>query len=66
MSNQAKLTNADWKKLECFRSSSGPAFKIAEQPRREKIALALAEKAGERHRGLKKKAMDAAKRQMAR
>lgn len=48
-----------------LRSSSGPSFKIPEPPRREKLALALAEKAGERHRDRKKKALLAAQRQLA-
>lgn len=48
-----------------LRTSSGPSFKIPEPPRREKLALALAEKAGERHRDRKKKALLAAQRQLA-
>uniref|UniRef100_A0A1B6KB47 Uncharacterized protein n=1 Tax=Graphocephala atropunctata TaxID=36148 RepID=A0A1B6KB47_9HEMI len=48
-----------------LRSSSGPSFKIPEPPKREKLALALAEKAGERHRDRKKKALLAAQRQLA-
>ncbi|XP_018329098.1 splicing factor ESS-2 homolog [Agrilus planipennis] len=43
----------------------GPAFKIAEPAKREKIALALAEKVGEKHREDKRKAMDVARRQFA-
>lgn len=46
-----------------LRSSTGPSFKIPEPPKREKLALALAEKAGERHRDRKKKALLAAQRQ---
>ncbi|KAI4455282.1 es-2 protein - related [Holotrichia oblita] len=42
-----------------------PSFKMAEPPRREQIALALAEKVGVRHRDEKKKAMDAARRHFA-
>ncbi|KAI4455295.1 es-2 protein - related [Holotrichia oblita] len=45
--------------------SQGPSFKMAEPPRREQIALALAEKVGVRHRDEKKKAMDAARRHFA-
>lgn len=37
---------------------------MAEPPRREQIALALAEKVGEKHRDQKKKAMDAARRHL--
>ncbi|KAK4878765.1 hypothetical protein RN001_011271 [Aquatica leii] len=35
----------------------GPSFKMAEPPRREQLALALAEKVNERHRDQKKKRM---------
>lgn len=45
--------------------SSGPSFKIAEQPKREKLAFQLAEKVRERHRDTKRKALENAKRQMA-
>lgn len=45
--------------------SSGPSFRIAETSRRESLALELAEKAGERMRGQKAKAMEAARRSMA-
>lgn len=38
---------------------------MAEPPRREQIALALAEKVGVRHRDEKKKAIDAARRHLA-
>lgn len=43
----------------------GPAFKMADPPRREQLALALAEKAGERHRDRKQKAIQAARKQFA-
>uniref|UniRef100_A0A1B6CZD1 Uncharacterized protein n=1 Tax=Clastoptera arizonana TaxID=38151 RepID=A0A1B6CZD1_9HEMI len=46
-----------------LRATPGPCFKIPEPPKREKLALALAEKAGERHRDRKKKAILAAQRQ---
>ncbi|KRT84936.1 hypothetical protein AMK59_1463, partial [Oryctes borbonicus] len=45
--------------------SQGPSFKMAEPPRREQLALALAEKVGVRHRDEKKKAIDAARRHFA-
>lgn len=48
-----------------LRPSTGPSFKIPEPPKREKLALALAEKAGERHRDRKKKALLAAQKQFA-
>ncbi|KAK3913802.1 Splicing factor ESS-2-like protein [Frankliniella fusca] len=44
------------------RPSQGPCFKMNAPPKREKIALALAEKAGERHRERKLKALEAARR----
>lgn len=47
-----------------IRPSAGPSFRIAETTRREVIALELAEKAGERLRGQKAKAIEAAKRNM--
>lgn len=47
-----------------IRPSTGPAFRIAETTRREAIGLELAEKAGERLRGQKAKAIEAAKRNM--
>lgn len=47
-----------------LRATPGPCFKIPEPPKREKLALALAEKAGERHRDRKKKAILAARRQL--
>jgi len=43
----------------------GPSFRIPEPPKREKLALALAEKAGERHRDRKLKAIEAARKQLA-
>lgn len=43
----------------------GPSFKIADPSRRETIGLQLAEKAGERMRGQKAKAMEAARRNIA-
>lgn len=43
----------------------GPSFKMAEPSRREEIGLKLAEKAGERMRDQKAKAMEAARRNMA-
>ncbi|KAJ9595211.1 hypothetical protein L9F63_013498 [Diploptera punctata] len=46
-------------------SLQGPSFRIAEPPKREKLALALAEKAGERHRDRKLKAIEAARKQLA-
>lgn len=49
-----------------LRTSQGPAFRMAEPPKREKIALQLAEKAGERHRDRKSKALEAARRSLAR
>lgn len=48
-----------------IRSTPGPSFKIPEPPKREKLALALAEKAGERIRDRKKKALLVAQRQLA-
>lgn len=45
-----------------LRTAQGPSFKMAAPPKREKIALALAEKAGERHRERKLKALEAARR----
>ncbi|CAH0396055.1 unnamed protein product [Bemisia tabaci] len=46
-----------------LRPGAGTAsFRIAEPPKRERLALALAEKASERHRNKKSKAMEAAKR----
>lgn len=48
-----------------IRVSTGPSFKIVEASRRETIALELAEKAGERMRGQRAKAFEAARRNMA-
>lgn len=47
-----------------LRGTPGPSFKIPEPPKREKLALALAEKAGERHRDRKRKALLAARSQL--
>lgn len=47
------------------RPASGPSFRINQTSRRENIALELAEKAGERMRGQKAKAMEAARRNIA-
>lgn len=44
------------------RPMKGPCFKMLEPPKREKIAMALAEKAGERHRERKLKALEVARR----
>ncbi|XP_012278256.1 protein DGCR14 homolog [Orussus abietinus] len=48
-----------------LRTSQGPSFKMAEPPKREQLALQLAEKAGERHRDRKNKALEAARRSLA-
>lgn len=48
-----------------MRPAAGPSFRINETSRRENIALELAEKAGERMRGQKAKAMEAARRNIA-
>ena len=48
-----------------LRTNQGPSFKMAEPPKREKIAFQLAEKAGERHRDRKIKALEAARRSLA-
>ncbi|XP_044260595.1 splicing factor ESS-2 homolog [Tribolium madens] len=45
--------------------SQGPSFKMSEPPRREQIAIALAEKVGEKNRDRKQKAMEAARRRFA-
>ncbi|XP_050300399.1 splicing factor ESS-2 homolog [Anthonomus grandis grandis] len=45
--------------------SQGPSFKMAEPPRRERLALALAEKVGEKNRDQKKRALDAQRRQFS-
>ena len=47
------------------RPSTGPSFKINESSRRETIALALAEKVGEKIRAQKQKAMDTARRNIS-
>lgn len=47
------------------RSTQGPSFRMPEPPKREKLALALAEKAGERHRDRKTRAIEAAYRQLS-
>uniref|UniRef100_A0A1A9WC46 Uncharacterized protein n=1 Tax=Glossina brevipalpis TaxID=37001 RepID=A0A1A9WC46_9MUSC len=47
------------------RSNAGPSFRINETSRRENIALALAEKIGEKMRAQKQKAMDTARRNIA-
>lgn len=46
-------------------TSQGPSFRIAEPPKREQLALQLAEKVGERHRDRKSKALEAARRSLA-
>ncbi|XP_057331420.1 splicing factor ESS-2 homolog [Microplitis mediator] len=48
-----------------LRSNQGPSFRMAEPPKREKLALQLAEKAGERHRDRKSKALEAARKSFA-
>lgn len=48
-----------------IRPSTGPSFHIAENSRRETIAFELAEKAGERMRSQKAKAIETARRNMA-
>lgn len=48
-----------------LRTSQGPSFRIAEPPKREQLALQLAEKAGERHRDQKNKALEAARKSLA-
>ncbi|CAG9770880.1 unnamed protein product [Ceutorhynchus assimilis] len=45
--------------------SQGPSFKMSEPPRREQIALALAEKVGEKNRDQKKRALDAQRKQFS-
>lgn len=49
-----------------YSKAAGASFKMATVPKREQLALALAEKAGQRHRAMKQKAMEAAKRSMLR
>lgn len=46
-------------------ASQGPSFKMSKPPKREQLALQLAEKAGERNRDKKLKALDAARRSLA-
>ncbi|KZC12538.1 PREDICTED: protein DGCR14 homolog [Dufourea novaeangliae] len=48
-----------------LRTSQGPSFRMAEPPKREQLALQLAEKAGERHRDRKTKALEAARKSLA-
>lgn len=48
-----------------LRTSQGPSFRMAEPPKREQLALQLAEKAGERHRDRKNKALEAARKSLA-
>lgn len=48
-----------------LRSNQGPSFRMAEPPKREQLALQLAEKAGERHRDRKNKALEAARKSLA-
>ncbi|XP_012136622.2 splicing factor ESS-2 homolog [Megachile rotundata] len=48
-----------------LRTSQGPSFRMAEPPKREQLALQLAEKAGERHRDRKSKALEAARKSLA-
>lgn len=48
-----------------IRPSAGPSFRITETSKRENIALQLAEKAGERMRSQKAKALEAARRNMS-
>lgn len=48
-----------------YRPTTGPSFRINETSRREAIAHELAEKAGERLRGQKRKAMESVRRSMA-
>lgn len=48
-----------------LRTTQGPSFRMAEPPKREKLALQLAEKAGERHRDRKNKALEAARKSLA-
>lgn len=48
-----------------IRPSAGPSFHIAETSKRETIGLALAEKAGERMRNQKAKALETARRNIS-
>ncbi|KAJ8917401.1 hypothetical protein NQ315_002425 [Exocentrus adspersus] len=45
--------------------AQGPSFKMSEPPRREQLALVLAEKVGEKNRNQKKKNIEAQRRQLA-
>lgn len=45
--------------------NQGPSFRMAEPPKREQIALRLAEKANEQHRDRKNKALEVARRSFA-
>lgn len=45
--------------------NSGPIFKIPEQPKRERLAHALAEKASEGHRNKKIRALETARKQLS-
>ncbi|EZA47587.1 splicing factor ESS-2 homolog [Ooceraea biroi] len=47
-----------------LRTSQGPSFRIAEPPKREQLALQLAEKVGEKHRKQKNKALEAARKSL--
>ena len=48
-----------------LRTNQGPSFRMAEPPKREKLAFQLAEKAGERNRDRKMKALEAARRSLS-
>lgn len=48
-----------------FLDTPGPSFKIPDLPKREKLALELAEKVSQKHRELKKKAMQVARQQLS-
>uniref|UniRef100_A0A023F174 Putative nuclear protein es2 n=1 Tax=Triatoma infestans TaxID=30076 RepID=A0A023F174_TRIIF len=47
-----------------LRTSAGLSYFVPEPPKRERLALKLADKVGERHRDQKKKAIEAARRQL--
>ncbi|XP_046386530.1 splicing factor ESS-2 homolog isoform X2 [Ischnura elegans] len=53
-----RLDGGDTPRL--LHATPGPSFKIPEPPKREKLALKLAEKAGQHHRDRKQKAIEAA------
>lgn len=57
------LESVTFQFLDC--RSQGPSFKMAEPPQRELIALALAEKVGEKNRDQKKRALEAQRRQFS-